>query len=244
MFRTRIHSQRMPPNTRQMHRLRHHGFAACDCPRAASLSMASAPTTPRASNPASTFYIPAAGLTELQWEVAFTIYVLRDCSLPVVGKYLEQLSSECFNVLKEALVLRFLHADMGVLTTMSAGSRDNPSHHAAARRWLVEYDLTAWVTQLNEAVGIAPTARDVYEKYVSLLQSAGLPVPYQEGTESWKRWVRRWKQKWHARHGVVATQEGEYTQHLLEKAPIESPETRSTRTEKQAHDGLVFESQN
>jgi len=240
MFRAHVHVQRMPLHARQLNRLRHHGFAACDGTRPASPTMASAPTTARYSTRASTFYISATGLTELQWEVAFRIYVLRDCSFPVVGKYLEQLSSECLPVLKEALELRFLHADMDVLTMISSGSGDNPAHHRAARTWLVEYDLTGWVTQLNQFVGIAPGAREVYDQYTSLLQSAGLPAPHKEGTESWKRWVRRWKQKWRARHGVVSTQEGESTQHLLEKAPMESQKTRSTRTKKRAQYGLVF----
>ena len=54
--------------------------------------MASLTTTGRKGINAHTFYVPATGLTKLQWDIAFAIYVLRDATFPVVKNMLTNLA--------------------------------------------------------------------------------------------------------------------------------------------------------
>ena len=107
--------------------------------------------------PEMTFYIPGAGLTIWQWDTAFLIFILRDCSVPVATRYIEQAGGSCSRVLTSALEDRFLHADPTSLAAYSAGHGDLAAAPAAATQWLVEYDLFAWVDEMNRAAGLAPT---------------------------------------------------------------------------------------
>ena len=154
----------------------------------------------------------------MQWDVAFTVYTLRDCNALVVLKYFEQHNCDCQDVLREALELRFLDANMDALAKIGAGEGQWLQCHQLATQWLVEFDLAEWVNKMNAEVGMAPASEDVYHKYVSLLQNVGLSVHHAEGTTSWKKWVTRWKRKWNARHGILTTHVADSTTDLRDKA--------------------------
>ena len=191
--------------------------------------MASLTITGRKGSNAHTFYVPATGLTKLQWDIAFAIYVLRDATFPVVKTYFDQISCDCSHFLQEALEQRFLHSNMDALTHISTGSGDCARLHEMARLWLMEYDLADWVDRVNIDIATAPTAEDLFDKYRSLMESMSMSVTHKAGTGSWKKWVQRWKRKWSARDGMLTTQQADSRAELREKASKESQKSGSPK---------------
>lgn len=206
--------------------------------------MASLTITGRKGSNAHTFYVPATGLTKLQWDIAFAIYVLRDATFPVVKNMLTNLVVIAATFLQEALEQRFLHSNMDALTHISTGSGDCARLHEMARLWLMEYDLADWVDRVNIDIATAPTAEDLFDKYRSLMEGMGMSVTHKAGTGSWKKWVQRWKRKWSARDGMLTTQQADSRAELREKASKESPKKRFTQAKKQTRNELGIRSRN
>ena len=134
-------------------------------------------------------------MTALQWDIAFAIYVLHDCNSVACGTYLKQQGSGHIDILTLALEHRFLQTNMQILTELNTGSGAYARCHNLAQKFLVEFNLSVWLQDTCAEIGMAPSSDDVYQKYALLLKEAGLQVHHQEGSDSWRKWVSRWRKK-------------------------------------------------
>ena len=106
----------------------------------------------------------------------------------------------------------FLETDLDELILLLNG--DHPERTKAlssARRYLAEWDLFKWCTQLNENVGVAPSTPALLRRarlHVDVLPSAAFQVTA-SGRPAWaaRRWVQRWRRRWGARVGTLRARE-------------------------------------
>ena len=106
----------------------------------------------------------------------------------------------------------FLETDLDELMLLLDG--DHPERTKAlslARRYLAEWDLFKWCTQLNENAAVAPSTLALLRRarmHVDVLPSAVFKVT-SSGRPAWpaRRWARRWRKRWGARVGTLRARE-------------------------------------
>ena len=97
-------------------------------------------------------------------------------------------------------------------------------HDYRVHRFLAEWDVAGWITEMNKKSGLAPAVKDIRDELdVRLNDTFGL-TPGEDAfrckDSGQKSWVRRLKRKWHARTGIIPTTEPMADEILNKKVTI------------------------
>ena len=118
----------------------------------------------------------------------------------------------------------FLDADINEIASLMAGERSERSNTLrTAERYLAEWELFAWCTNLNEASGIAPSTHAFLRR--ARMYADALPAVVFQVTSSGRpalparKWAERWRKRWCARLGRLQARENYSVSELRQKVP-------------------------
>ena len=159
------------------------------------------------------------GLTVLQWDTAFGIYVTSGLNSDMARVYCSMKGVTVVDACKNVFELRYLAEKVEDISELLSGTGRWSALKQRIDLWMVEYNVNAWIVRLNEIAGVAPGYGEVFEKYKKLCSDLGQRCDGYDCPDTQRKWVQRFLSKWSASRGVVRTHESEGAMSAVRKAP-------------------------
>lgn len=169
-------------------------------------------------------------------QAALVVWALRrdgDLAAQFVGQWRRRGDHDAPACTKEAIVERgeglTAEARAALLAPTTPGGKRALE---AARKFLAEAELQAWVRRQNAEKGLAPSNDALWERWLGFARPEGEPASLTTGASrpcrarSRRQWLQRWGRRWRIRAGRFKFGDGLSPEILREKAPRFPPPGR------------------